>query len=116
MRDMDLEERILEVELLTEALMAALAVGDDDACARLGDERGNALASLGEVATRDPSGVARMRDRLQALREADGRLQQAAEAALAETGALLQAANARAARRPSHVDAAPRPSGLDRRA
>lgn len=111
---MDLEDRIRDVELLTEALQAALAAGDDAACARLGDERGTALAALVEAAARDQAGVARLRERLQALRLADQELRTTAETLLAETGAALHASRAHGVRRPALADPSPGSSSLNR--
>jgi hypothetical protein len=80
---MDLHEHLDRAEGLTTALGAALAAGDEPACAELLAARGDALAALAAAATVDPAGRARLKPRLQALVEADRTLQAAAREALA---------------------------------
>lgn len=113
---MDLHEHLDRAEGLTSALGAALAAGDEPACAELLTARGDALAALAAAATADPAGRARLRPRLQALVEADRALQAAARDALAEADAAFHNGITMGNRpRPAHETEA-LPTAVDRMA
>lgn len=108
-----LDEAISRNEEIVAALLAALADGDDDACATLLEARKAALAALeAALAQAGPSGRAGRLPRLEALVAADRDLRAAAGTALARAG---EAFRARAGQAPT-APGEPRPACLDRRA
>jgi hypothetical protein len=89
---MTLEEHLHRNETLTAALRAALAAGDEAACAPLLARRADALTGLAD-ALRDASAATRqsLGPRLRALGDADRDVRLAAEATLARLGEATRA-------------------------
>jgi DNA-binding FadR family transcriptional regulator len=111
---MDLHEHLDRAEGLTSALGAALAAGNEPACAELLAARGDALAALAAAATADPAGRVRLQSRLQALVEADRVLQAAARDALAEADVAFHTGIAMGNRPRPSQEADALPTAVDR--
>lgn len=89
---MTLEQHLRENEDLTGALRAALADGDDDACARLLAQREAALTGLaGALRLATPATRHALKTRLASLGEADRDLRRAAADCLARLGEATRA-------------------------
>ena len=114
---MTLEERIGDIEALTEALRAAVAAGDEPACAPLLQRRGQALLDL-DTALNAARAVERaaLGARLGGLVEADRALRTAAATALTQAGAAVRSGFGLQGRMGGGADRDPGPVSLDRRA
>lgn len=115
---MNLEETISDIEGLTEALRAALAAGDEPACAPLLQRRRQALLGLESALRAAGDGErAALATRLSGLAEADLALRTAAETVLAQVGEAVRAGFGMARGRTGGlVDRVPQPTSVDRRA
>lgn len=114
---MSLETCLTRNEELTEALLKALAAGDDSAFEGLLQQRALALTDLdGALQAAGGRRTAAVQGRLEALAAADRTLRLAAETALAQAGESFRAHCGGAGRGPAAPDRAPEPACLDRRA
>jgi hypothetical protein len=114
---MTLEDRIGDIEALTEALRAAVAAGDEPACAPLLQRRGQALLDLDTaVNAAGESERAALGPRLGGLVEADRALRTAAATVLAQAGDAVRSGFGLHGRMGGSADREPGPVSLDRRA
>lgn len=112
---MNLEESISEIEGLTEALRAALAAGDEPACAPLLQRRGQVLLSLERALNAADEGErTALAAQLRGLGEADLALRRAAETALAQASEAVRAGFGMRGRTGGKIDLGPQQSSLDR--
>jgi hypothetical protein len=112
---MNLEESISEIEGLTEALRAALAAGDEPACAPLLQRRGQALLGLESALKAAGEGErAALAARLRGVAEADLALRTAAETVLAQVGDAVRAGFGISGRAGGKADRGPQNASLDR--
>jgi hypothetical protein len=114
---MNLEERIVGIEDLTEALRTAVAAGDEPACAPLLQRRDQALRDL-DIALRaaGESERAGLGARLRGLVDADRSLRTAAQTALAQAGDAVRTGYGMHGRISGATDRGPQPVSVDRRA
>jgi len=114
---MNLEERIRELEDLTEALRAAVAAGDEPACAPLLQRRGQALRDLDAALLAAGEGDrAALGARLRGLVAADLTLRTAAGTALAQAGDAVRTGYGMHGRAGGVAERGPQQVSLDRRA